>query len=251
MAKTQTVKAKHHPIFDGRFNERVAAGFSGRTHGNMSLYYGNTDEALLNRQIFCAELGIDCVRLVCAQQTHGHNIRQVSGSDAGRGSRSYDSSLADTDALVTNERNLPLAVFTADCLSVFLYSPETQSAGIVHAGWKSTASCICAETLARMKEEFGAPSEGMYAHFGPAIRSCCYEVGKEFRERFPENVEERSSKLFLDLAAANRAQLLSCGVRPSNISDYSICTCCNHEEFFSYRSEGQSCGRMMSVIMLK
>jgi polyphenol oxidase len=53
------------------------------------------------------------------------------------------------------------------------------------------------------------------------------------------------------LVQVNKQQLVSAGVKDENIFDPEICTACKSNEFFSYRREGKSSGRMMSVIMLK
>src|SRR3989338_5515034 len=64
-------------------------------------------------------------------------------------------------------------------------------------------------------------------------------------------ITREKGMLFLDLIKVNSQQLLSAGVLEKNISDSQICTSCQNEDFFSYRKEGQSAGRMMSVIMVK
>jgi len=103
--------------------------FSSRYEGNMSLSYGDTRDSLNNRENFLAGLGINYKDLVCAQQVHGNQVLYVTEKDKGKGALDYHTAIADTDALVTDKKNLPLAVFTADCLSVFLYDPSTPAIG--------------------------------------------------------------------------------------------------------------------------
>ncbi len=76
-------------------------------------------------------------------------------------------------------------------------------------------------------------------------------MSEVFQDYFPDCVERRLEKFFLDLIKINSRQLLSAGVLERNISDSQICTSCRNDEFFSYRKEGQSAGRMMSVVMIK
>ena len=234
-------------IFD---DPGVIAAFS-RQRENMSLNYGLTQGALDNRKNFLNRLNIDYRCLVCPGQSHSVNIRSVTKKDKGSGALSYASAIADTDALITNERNLPLAVFTADCLSVFLYDPLKHVIGLVHAGWKGTADKITAKAVALMQEEFGTNPAGLLAGFGPAIRQCCYEVSKEFKDCFAYGLEERNGGYFLDLAGINQRQLVDSGLRQENIYDCRKCTFCRSDDFFSFRREGVKSGRMISVIMLK
>ncbi len=152
--------------------------------------------------------------------------------------------------MVTDKKNLPLAVLTADCLSVFLYEPKTPAIGLVHAGWRSTKDNIAAETIKLMQEKFHADPKDLYAAFGPAIRSCCFEVEKEIMDSFPGGLIRRDNRYYLDLARINKNQLLDSGVKDRNIFDCGICTVCRNAEFFSYRKEKSDSGRMMSVMML-
>jgi len=217
----------------------------------MSLIHGDTRQSLKNRRRFLEGLEIDFRNLVCAKQAHGNNIARVTQKDSGRGSDSCASAILDTDALITNEKNVPLAVFTADCLSVFLFDPNSRAIGIVHAGWRSTRENIIRRTTEAMKDALGAAAQDLLAEFGPAIRGCCYEVGSEVADRFPGFISEREGRLYLDLAGVNREQLLEAGVSEKNILDPRLCTSCDNDILFSFRKEGADCARMISVAMLK
>ena len=230
----------------------VTGIFSFRASGNMSLFYGDTKDALANRKNFLAGCGIDYQDLVCAKQVHGNRVRVVTEKERGSGALTYDSSLADTDALVTDKKNLPLAIFTADCLSVYLYDPDKPAIGLAHAGWRSSKENITAATIKLMKEKFNTRPENLYAAFGPSLRKCCYDVGEEFREHFtPEHLLKRDNRIYLDLIGINRKQLLESGMKEKNIFDSAICTSCRNNEFFSFRKEDKESGRMISVIMLR
>jgi YfiH family protein len=244
-------KNKNQPAFNGLFEKDLIAVFSNRSCGNMSLNYADTRESLNNRRGFLKNLGFDYHNLVCAKQTHGANIKLVGLLQRGSGALEYESALADTDALITNQKNLPIAIFTADCLSIFLYDAFTRSIGLVHAGWRGTRENLVKKTVEAMHSEFNCRPENIHVFFGPCIRSCCYEVRKDLRSKFPKKLLWRWGKFFLDLAGINRVQLNQCGIKPGNITDCSICTVCRNKEYFSFRKEGDSCGRIMSIMMLK
>jgi len=241
----------HYSPFGSRFSGNISCAFSLRQHKNMSLCYADTREALGSRKIFLEPLGIDYRLLICAKQVHSSGVKVARESDAGKGALSYETSVPDTDAFVTEVKNLPLSIFTADCLSIFLYDPAKPAIGLVHAGWRSTKENIAVKTLRLMQKEFNTSMEDLYVGFGPSIRSCCYEVGEAFKDHFAKGLSKRNNRFYLDLIRVNREEVLSLGVKESNIFDPEICTFCHSEDFFSFRREKDSCGRMISVLMLK
>ena len=251
MPEQTILKNKAYYLFEGFLHLNLICAFSMRSCGNMSLFYGDTKDSLENRKNFLKDLGIEHHSLVCAKQVHSGNVRYIQEVDRGKGALSCDTAVADTDAFITDKTNLPLAIFTADCLSIFLYDPATPGIGLVHAGWRSTKENIAIKTLQLMQGKFKTCAKDLYAGFGPAIRNCCYEVGREFSGLFSSGLTQRNSRYYLDLVSINKTQLLNLGVKEANISDSKICTSCQNKEFFSYRREGNACGRIMSVMMLK
>jgi len=232
-------------------SSQLICAFSSRKLGNMSLFYADKDKALENRKNFLSSLGINYLDLVCIRQIHQSNIKYVKLEDKGRGALSYKEAISDTDAFFTDQRYLPLAIFTADCLSIFIYEPKIPLIGLVHAGWRSTKDKILTKTLEKMQKEFNINIKNLYVAFGPAIRSCCYEVGKEFLDYFSSYVIKKDKGYYLDLMGINKRQLLDYGIEEKNLFDCQICTFCQNNEFFSYRKEGNASGRIMSVMMLK
>jgi hypothetical protein len=250
MPKDGLLKTTENLIFANLANPRPIAAFSSRLNQNMSLSYGDTKESLNNRRNFLESSGIDLRNLVCAKQIHRDNIQYVREEDKGRGALSYETSIPDTDALITDKKNLALAVFTADCLSVFLYDPIKPAIGLVHAGWRSSKENLIVKTLRLMQKQFNTRISDLYVGFGPAIGSCCYEVGRDFQEYFGQDVISKGNRYYADLAGINKRQLLESRVKERNIFDSQICTSCHNDAFFSYRKDGKDCGRIMSVIML-
>jgi hypothetical protein len=228
----------------------IASAFSKRQDGNMSLCYGNTRGALGNRKQFLSALGIDYRTLICAKQVHGKTVTYVTQANKGSGALDYDSSIRDTDGFLTDQKNVPIAILTADCLSVFIYDPSKPAIGILHAGWRSTEKNICAEAIRLMQEKFGSRPDRILVGFGPSIRSCCCKMENDFKSNFPFGLINRDGSLYLDIALINRRQLVGCGVREGNIFDPELCTFSENKDFFSFRKEADEAGRMISVIML-
>jgi len=228
----------------------VTAAFSRRQDGNMSLSFGNTQDSLANRKRFLLGLGIDYKDLVCAKQVHSNRIELVTKIHAGYGALDYDCSVADTDGLITDQKNLPLAILTADCLSIFIYDPVRPAIAILHAGWRSTEDNISLAAVKRMQEEFGTLPKDLLVGFGPSIRSCCFEVEKDFQSNFSFGLLKRGEQVFMDIALINQRQLVECGVKEENVFDPALCTF-SDQDFFSFRKEAQAAGRMISVCMLR
>ncbi len=187
------------------------------------------------------------------------------------------------DGLITNTPGLLLAVLTADCLPVIVVDPKHRAVGVFHAGWRGTAKRIVQKGVGEMRKHFGSDPAQLRAAIGPGIRNCCYQVGPEVKDTFQaqfaygaelfretkqrNEIHERypllfltarapghselPKKIFLDLAEANRRQLLDAGVAAKNISDVGMCTSCKTELFFSHRAEKGKTGRMMAVVGIR
>lgn len=204
-----------------------------------------------NRAHFLKKIKVGPLDLVCLQQVHGNRVYLAEKKDKGSGASSYASAIAGYDGIATADRRLPLAILTADCLPVFLLDVKNMAAALLHCGWRGTKDGIALVALDMLKDKFKSRTQDILCGLGPSIRSCCYEVGLEFREHFPYGLVKRKGKTFFDLAGANLKQLYGAGILKKNITDSAICTSCRNEHFFSYREEGSGAGRMMSVMMLQ
>lgn len=242
---------KNHAYFFPNFpQDEVAAFFSDRFY-NLGFFNTTPKDLKSNRKKFLKPFGINYKNLVCAKQPHHKKIALIKCNQKGRGASNFNSAIKGADGLVTKEKNLPLAVFNADCLSIFLYDPNSKAIGLLHAGWRGTSKKIAENAILKMKKSFGTKPADLIIGFGPAIRKCCYEVGNGFKRYFPEDLIKRGNKLYMDLISANLKQLIKNGVKNKNIFDCKICTSCQNKNFFSYRREGEKVGRMMSLTMLK
>ena len=230
--------------------DSVISSFSRRADGNMSLSFGDTRDSLENRKKFLLSLGIDYRNLITAKQVHGKNVEYVTGKNKGRGALDYESSVSNTDGFITDQRGVPLAILTADCLSVFIYDPKRRAIAILHAGWRSTEQNISQAGVKGMQNKFGSQPKDLFIGLGPSIRSCCFEVENDFKSNFAFGLIKRQGRVFMDIALINRRQLIDCGVREENIFDPALCTF-SDDGFFSFRREAKDAGRMISVAMLK
>ena len=243
----------------------ISTRFGGVTRApfdTMDLALHTGDDAALvwkNRQLFCAALGLQAERICTPQQVHGEHILRVTEQDAGRGSRSYEDAIADTDALITDVPELPLLLCFADCTPLLFFDPVHRAVGAAHGGWKGTVQKIAQKTVLRMQQEFGTKPEECLVGIGPAIGPCCYEVGEDVVSRFSKAFPGQEQKLFhrqgqsvhLSLWEANRLQLTEIGVKIEHIDAADVCTACNSRLFFSYRADNGRTGRIAAIIALK
>ena len=226
-----------------------------------------------NREALLAKIGGTRARLdlVTARQIHSDLIHAVSKVQA--------HPLAG-DGLITRISGLLLAVLTADCLPIIVVDPKHKAVGAFHAGWRGTLKRIVEKGVGEMRRHFGSEPSQLKVAIGPGIRNCCYQVGPEVRDKFEaqfaygtelfRETKERNEiherypllfltarapghsdlpkKIFLDLAEANRRQLLAAGVLARNIFDAKACTSCHPEKFFSHRADKGVTGRMMAVV---
>jgi len=228
----------------------VVAAFSRASDGNMSYSFGNTRTSLENRKNFLKPLGIDYRDLVTAKQVHGKSVELITSSQKGRGALDYENSIPDTDGFITRVPGVPLAILTADCLSVFISDPVRRAIAVLHAGWRSTEQNIAQTGVRAMQEKFGSLAKDLWVGFGPSIRACCFEVEKDFKSNFAFGLAQKEGRLYMDISLINQRQLIDAGVNRENIFDPGFCTF-SDEDFFSFRKEGSAAGRLISVIMLK
>ena len=87
------------------------------------------------------------------------------------------------DAVITNQRNLPIAVLTADCTPILIYDDKTKMIAAIHAGWKGAFKGIIDKVIKFMIKK-GCKLENITAVIGPSISSKNYEIKEDFKKKF-------------------------------------------------------------------
>lgn len=237
-------------------------GFSTRSGGvsppenELDLGNARKDEGQFvneNRRRFLAALEAVDWPLITARQVHSATVHYLHDD--------LDDARLEPpvcDALTSARAGVLLAVQTADCLPILIADERTGAVAAVHAGWRGTLAGILARTVEQMQMSYDTRPADLYAAFGPAIGSCCFEVGPEvlaqFREKYnyADQLISRLSpagKAHLDLSLANRRQLLDRGLQAERIYDCGLCTVCRNDLFFSYRREKEKpVGRLLGVV---
>ena len=212
----------------------------------------NPDNVIENYKLVSGDLKILFDRIVLSKQTHTDNIRIVTEEDAGKGI-SKISDIEDTDGLITNVKGIPLVVFSADCVPLLFLDPVREVVAAVHAGWRGTVKGTGKKCVNIMKDKFGCKAEDIIVAMGPSIGSCCFEFSKTDADVFPEEFcrEINNEKVLVDVWGMNKKQLTDCGIPEENIDVSGVCTVCNSDMYYSYRTHRENTGRQGAIISLK
>lgn len=183
--------------------------------------YDNMDKTV---RMFTERLG----PIAHMRQVHGNRIQYVETSGV------YE----ECDALFTDQKDLWLAVKTADCVPILLSSPV--AVAVIHAGWRGLENDIIGGTVDALMTEFGLDSHEIHALVGPCISQQNYEVDGHFKEIFADYARHvmagtSKDKVHLDLRGIAEQQLTENGILDLNITITPECTFDNEGQLFSYR----------------
>lgn len=159
-------------------------------------------------------------QLVSAEQVHGHKVAVVS--------KPQDSPIPGVDGLITNQANICLAIYVADCAAVYLADQRNHAIGLVHSGKKGTEQGIVVQAIEAMKREYGTNPADLVVQLAPCIRPPHYEI---------------------DFAAEIVRQTRAAGV--VEVHDCGTCTASDSERYYSYRRELGKTGRLLALAALR
>ena len=195
-------------------------------------------------------VAVGAARVATLTQVHGRAVVVVRQAPQGR---------PEADVLVGDNPEVALAVRAADCVPLLIADRVNGAVAAVHAGWRGTAAGAATAAVDALAREFGSKPQDLVAAIGPSIGSCCYEVGTELVDAFAAAGHERylvdrwflaprGGRLRLDVAGANRDQLVLAGVPEEQIHLSGLCTAMELEVLTSFRVEKEKAGRIAGVI---
>jgi YfiH family protein len=210
-----------------------------------------------NRDMLARQIGSEISMELATDQKHTNYVHVASKEDLGVapvGPLTLHRQFV--DGIVTDIPGALLTAFGGDCPPVYIADPVRGAIGLVHAGWKGTLGRIPAVAVANMTVRFGCDPQDMYAAIGPGVCRDCYEMGNEIYDAFAEQWstadadrilsrypavdaagrEIPGGKYHLDLREANLLTLLRSGIPEEHIAVSNVCTKCNADMFYSYRS---------------
>lgn len=233
-------------------------GFMGRRGGkslgpfaglNVSYRVGD-DPKVVSQNVCDVKLaaGIHDGRIVTMKQMHGEDLVEVKDKNL--------KEAGEADGMVTSEKDIYLAVLTADCVPLLFVAPKQRVVAAVHAGWRGTMAGIAEKTARLLKTRYGVEPSELEVALGPSIGICCYEVKddvagplmKRWGKLTTPSIAVRDGKSFINLRRLNRDILRAAGVPGNQLFQVGPCTSCTPEDFFSYRRERSETGRQMSFV---
>lgn len=183
------------------------------------------------------------------KQVHGGTVLRV--RTPGR--------VGEADGLVTEVPGLAILGRSADCplvLAVGRRPDNSPAVGFAHASWRSTVAGITTNLVTKLQDELGVVPASIQAGIAPSAGPCCYEVGDEVRDQAMDQLGKEAALFFqqvnerwhFDLWSANLKQLTSAGVPASQIWGSNVCTICQGQDFWSWRTMGEAAGRFAGLI---
>lgn len=241
-------------------------GFSTRTGGvsdgifaSLNLGMNRGDDKLRvieNWNRFLDSAGINSREFVCGEQVHKNNVHIATKDDLRPAYGPGEMNVC--DGYVTNLKDVPLAIFIADCVPVLLYDREHKVIGAVHCGWRSTVADIQKNAVDKMVT-LGSKEKDIAAAIGPAIGKCCFEVGVEVIQAVNELLKgdaasfytKKGEKYLLDLRGVVKQRFIELGLKEENIELVGECTMCHPDRYWSHRYTKGERGSMAAVIALQ
>ena len=162
------------------------------------------------------------------------------------------------DAVITNQKNLPIAVLTADCAPILICDNKKKIVAAIHAGWKGAYKGIIEKVIKFMLKK-GCKLSNITAAIGPSISVKNYEVKEDFKKKFIKKDEKNlqyfrnyNNKIYFNLTKYVHYLLLSNKIK--NIDTLKIDTFDVKNKFFSARRalrlKHNDYGRNISIIMI-
>lgn len=257
-------------------------GITDRTGGVSQGVYGGMNTNFYNPEQFemvCQDikiaievLGLTGKIIVATRQTHSNHILKIDENTdfqkldeidvkhtALSEYRLYSS--PDTDALMTNRKDVILMTFYADCVPLYIFDPVNEAVAIIHSGWRGTSNKIAADAIEEMKHYYGSEAEHLLAGVGQSAGKCCYEVDEPVKALFRKHFSERdmmfffkireNGKYLIDLKKANELIFLENGLKSDHIEINPACTICESDLYHSHRkANGGKRGSMSQLCQL-
>ena len=201
--------------------------------------------------------------MVLVNQVHGSDIYFYKKGD----NDEIDKRFVTADGIITTEKNVAIAVKTADCVPILISDSSGSVVCALHCGWKGAISDLIRKSIFMLDKI--SDDRKYSAIIGPCISRENYQVDEKFMDKFlhesalneeffyKKEVKNKEGKfeleIFFDLLGYARNKLIRNGVE--DVVTVSSCTYSNEELYPSYRRETQnnkSCSqRILSVVCIR
>ena len=211
----------------------------------------NKKNILKNLEIVSNKIKIKNKKIILLNQVHSNKFHYI-------GIHSKLNKKFEGDALVTDRKNIPIAILTADCAPILIYDDKKKMIAAIHAGWKGSYKDIVKKVVKFMIKK-GCSSRNITAAIGPCISSNNYEVKEYFIKKFIKKDKKNiiffkkiKNKSYFNLSEYIHFQLKTLNIKKIDIINKDTFNAKNN--FFSARRSisrnENDYGRNISIIMI-
>ena len=182
--KLSKIKNIKHGFFD------KTGGKSKKIYNSLNCGHGSKDDpsnVKENLRIVKKKIDKNSKNIFLLHQIHSNKFVYVD-------QKSRFSSKPKADAVITNQKNLPIGILTADCVPILICDKKKNFIAAIHAGWKGAYKGIISKVINFMTKK-GSNPRNITAVIGPAISVKNYEVKKDFKRKFI-NKDKKNNKFF-------------------------------------------------------
>jgi YfiH family protein len=151
---------------------------------------GSSDKkknVLKNLEIVGNKIKAKSNKIVLLNQIHSNKLHYINKDSK------LNNSKFEGDALVTNRKNIPIAVLTADCVPILMHDENNKMIAAIHAGWKGAYKNIITKVVKFMIKK-GCSPKNITAAIGPCISVNNYQVRPDFIKKFIK--KDKKNKIF-------------------------------------------------------
>ena len=242
--------------------KKITHGFFNRSGGNSKNIYkslncgfGSNDKKSTvkeNLKIVKYKIAKNSKNIFLLHQSHSNKFLFINKNFK------FNKKIIKADAIITDQKKLPIAVLTADCVPLLLYDSDKNMIAAIHAGWKGAFKDIINKVISFMLKK-GCKKNKITAAIGPCIAQKNYNVKENFQKKFIKKdkknkifFKKRKNIIYFDLSSYVKSQLKFNNI--VNIDMINIDTFDKKNNFFSARRslglKHDDYGRNISIIMI-
>ena len=239
----------------------ISHGFFNRCGGKSKGIYkslncgpGSNDKRINiyeNLKIVKSKINNDCKNIILLNQIHSNKFIFINKNYKKK--RKFKA-----DAIITNQKKLPIGVLTADCVPILICDKKKNIIAAIHAGWKGAYKNILIRVVKFMLKK-NCHIKDIHVAIGPCISQKNYNVKEDFFKKFIKKdkknskfFKKRKNLLYFDLPGYIKSQLKI--MKISNIDHINIDTFEYKNNYFSARRsirlKHADYGRNISIIMI-
>ena len=145
-------------------------GFSFNNYSSLNCSYSSGDQDIaVKKNIEQAQkkLQLETKKLKLITQIHSNKVIIINNKNFIKPFKA--------DGMITQDKNISIAVLTADCCPIFLFDEEASFISCLHAGWKGCYINIVANALKKIKC-IQPRTKNINAIIGPCLNKINFEV---------------------------------------------------------------------------